>query len=174
MIIGSDLIRNYSTTNVLSSKCNQRSLRDLQKRCNEDDRARNKLHERWSVATKSTQTQMENMSCYRCALIIKDVEASKEKSPKNILSKRISKSKSTSEIKHIFSNPDFTPTKEQMNQLEIFVQETDNPCKSPTLQNVTESTSEKTTLHNKSEEKENSYKEIFKEIFLILNNANNA
>ena len=174
MIIVSNHTRTCSTTKVLSSKSNQRSLCDLQQKYQEDDIVRNKLHAKLSVATKSTQTQMENLSCYRCALVIKDVEASKEKSPNNAKTKRIIKSKSTSEIKDIFSNPDFTPTKEQMNQLQKFVQETDNPCKSPTLQNVTETTTEKASIHNKSKEDGNSYKEIFKEIFLILHNAHNA
>ena len=174
MIILSDLTRTCSTTKVSTTKSNQPSISGLHKKCNEDDMFRNKCHERWSVATKSTQTQMENMSCYRCALIIKDVEASKEKSRTNAPSKRISKSTSTSEIKHIFRNPDFTPTKEQMNQLEMFVQETDNPCKSPTFQNVKKKSPEKALVRNKSEENGNSYKDIFKEIFLVLHNAQNA
>ena len=134
-----------------------------------DDSCKNKIYNgsTGNVATKCTQTPVERRMCYRCALVIQDVKVAQEDKDIDPLYETHRKD---TKVDFNFSNDMRTPTEVPNNQLELLAQEVGVPSKSPSLSSF--SISRHTSNYSIAEN--SGYKEIFKEIFLILHNAHNA
>ena len=119
------------------------------------------------VSTKSTQTIMEKRMCYRCALVIQDAKLPQDTSYDNITS-ATEKKGITRDIS--FGVSQYISKQNEFNPLETMVQEEHAPGKSPTFSTVSISRHPS----NYSMAENSGYKEIFKEIFLILHNAHSS
>ena len=117
------------------------------------------------VAEKSTQTVMEKRMCYRCALVTQDAKLPQDASYDNITYATEKKG-----IKGDIGHTKFSPKGLQIDNLEVVSQELEAMKKSSSVSNVSISR----CPSNYSMADNSGYKEIFKEIFLILHNANNA
>ena len=123
--------------------------------------------EKVKSSTKSTQTIMEKRMCYRCALVIQHAKLPQDTSYDNITS-ATEKKGITRDIS--FGISQYISKQNEFNPLETMVQEKSIPVKSPTFSTVSISRHPS----NYSMAENSGYKEIFKEIFLILHNANNS
>ena len=110
---------------------------------------------------------MEKRMCYRCALVIQDAKLPQDTSYDNITS-ATEKKGITRDIS--FGVSQYISKQNEFNPLETMVQEEHAPGKSPTFSTVSISRHPS----NYSMAENCGYKEIFKEIFLILHNAHNG
>ena len=126
-----------------------------------------KTTEKVKSSTKSTQTIMEKRMCYRCALVIQHAKLPQDTSYDNITS---ATEKKGITIDISFGVSQYISKQNEFNPLETMVQEENAPRKSPTFSTVSISRHPS----NYSMAENSGYKEIFKEIFLILHNAHDS
>ena len=117
------------------------------------------------VAENSTQTEMEKRMCYRCALVTQNPKLPQDASYETI----------TYATEKIGMNGDIgikrpSPKGLQIDNLGVVTQEVEAMRKSPSISSA--SISRCPSSYSMADN--SGYKEIFKEIFLILHNANNA
>ena len=169
MLLIPDVMSPFSSTMMPPVMQKEQILNGLKSNLDKNDTLHKNECEARVLETKSTEISIEKRLCYRCALTTKDVkDYYRTFSSDEVATKTMKKSKS----EMLFSNPNFTPTEEQRNQLEELAQDRKSPSKSPCLSSAA-AASCKLSRANK-ENLNSSYKEIFQEIFHILHKAQNS